>query len=160
MKLKISAIGKLKSGPERELFQRYLTRSGGMANQLGFSAISLREFSESKNNSPEIRKQQEAEQLISTTNKGGILLAFDENGKDLTSTQFATMLATERDSGAGELVFALGGPDGLGAELLDKAKARLRFGKMTWPHQVARILLAEQIYRAMTILAGHPYHRQ
>ena len=89
MKLKISAIGKLKSGPERELFQRYLTRSGGLANQLGFSAISLREFSESKNNSPPIRKQQEAEQLISTANKGGILLAFDENGKDLTSAQFA-----------------------------------------------------------------------
>ena len=160
MKLKISAIGKLKSGPERELFQRYLTRSGAMASQLGFSAPSLSEFSESKNPTAPIRRQQEGQLLVSTTDKDSVLIALDENGKDMTSAQFAKLLGSERDGGTRELVFVLGGPDGLGREILGQAKISLRLGHMTWPHQLARILLAEQIYRAMTILARHPYHRQ
>jgi 23S rRNA (pseudouridine1915-N3)-methyltransferase len=160
MKLKISTIGKLKSGPEQDLFSRYLTRSRKIGLQLGFSAILLQEFPESRNPSASRRKQQEAELLFSTAGKGGVIVAFDENGKDLSSPQFSRYLGNELDCGTKELVLALGGPDGLDSELLARAKSTLRFGRMTWPHQLARILLAEQLYRAMTILSGHPYHRQ
>ncbi|MCP4072674.1 MAG: 23S rRNA (pseudouridine(1915)-N(3))-methyltransferase RlmH [Hyphomicrobiales bacterium] len=160
MKLRISAIGKLKSGPEQELFSRYLKRARGTGVQLGFPTISHHQFPESKNTTGTIRKQQEAELLFSTTAKGNILLIFDENGKDFSSSEFAHLLANQRDQGAKELTMALGGPDGLDREFVGKANFSIRFGSMTWPHQIARILLAEQIYRAMTILAGHPYHRQ
>ena len=160
MKLRISAIGKLKSGPEQELFSRYLSRAQGTGAQLGFPSISHHEYPESRNSKVTIRKQQEAELLFSATDRGNILLVFDENGKDYSSPQFANLLASQRDQGTKELVMTLGGPDGLDRELVDRANFSIRFGSMTWPHQIARILLAEQIYRAMTILAGHPYHRQ
>ena len=160
MKIKIAAIGKLKSGPEQELFTRYLKRSRQLGSQLGFSQILLHEFTESKNPVLIARKQQEAELLLSTAKTNSTLIAFDENGKDITSQQFAALLKNERDEGTNELVFALGGPDGFADEMLGKAKISIRFGKMTWPHQLARILLIEQLYRATTILCAHPYHRQ
>ncbi len=160
MKLRISAIGKLKSGPEQELFSRYLIRAQGTGAQLGFPSISHHEYPESKNPKANIRKQQEAELLFSASGKDDILLVFDENGKDYSSPQFANLLANQRDRGTKELKMTLGGPDGLDRGLIDRAKYSVRFGSMTWPHQIARILLAEQVYRAMTILARHPYHRQ
>ncbi len=98
--------------------------------------------------------------LFSATDKGNTLLVFDENGKDYSSPQLAKLLANQRYQGTKELVMTLGGPDGLDRELIGRANFSIRFGSMTWPHQIARILLAEQVYRAMTILAGHPYHRQ
>jgi 23S rRNA (pseudouridine1915-N3)-methyltransferase len=160
MKLKISAIGKLKSGPEQELFSRYFKRAQVSGNKLGFSSITHQEYPESKNSSVQIRKQQECKLLFPVENKNSALMVFDENGKDFTSTKFARLLAHQRDQGNNELIMTLGGPDGLDQKLLNKAKYSVRFGSMTWPHQIARILLAEQLYRAMTILAGHPYHRQ
>ena len=160
MKLKISAIGKLKSGPEEELFSRYMKRSRAAAIQLGFRELSLQEFSESKNATASARKQHEGQLLLSSTKAEGVLLTLDENGRDFTSAQFAEFLSSERDAGTAELVFVLGGADGLDRQLLNKAKVSIRLGQMTWPHQIARILLAEQIYRSMTILSGHPYHRR
>lgn len=160
MKLKISAIGKLKSGPEQELFSRYLKRAQAFGGQLGFPSIIHQEYPESRNTSVQIRKQQECELLFPIENKNTALMVFDENGKDFTSTRFANLLAHQRDQGNKELIMTLGGPDGLDQKLLNNAKYSVRFGPMTWPHQIARILLVEQLYRAMTILAGHPYHRQ
>ena len=139
MKLKISAIGKLKSGPEQELFTRYMERARSAGTHLGISAISVHEFSESRNANPSQRKQQEAERLISTAAPGGLILAMDEKGKDLTSPQFSRLIADERDAGISELVLVLGGPDGLDASFIRTAKMSIRFGSMTWPHQIARI---------------------
>ena len=160
MKIGISSIGKLKAGPERELFDRYMKRSLSAGPQLGFSSFAVREFVESRASSADQRKQQEAELILSSAQKGAAICALDENGKDFTSEQFANLLASSRDQGISQFVFALGGPDGHGSNLLQTANPVIRFGKMTWPHQVARILLAEQIYRALTILNGHPYHRR
>ncbi|MCP4183492.1 MAG: 23S rRNA (pseudouridine(1915)-N(3))-methyltransferase RlmH [Hyphomicrobiales bacterium] len=160
MKLKISAIGKLKTGPEQELFSRYFKRAQVSGAKLGFSSISHQEFPESRNSLVQIRKQQEGELLSPIENKKSVLMVFDENGKDFTSARFAKLLAHQRDQGNRELIMTLGGPDGLDQKLLNNASYSVRFGPMTWPHQIARILLAEQLYRAMTILAGHPYHRQ
>lgn len=157
MKLKISAIGKLKSGPERELFDRYIKRARVSGAQLGFPNIAISEFGESAAPTVPLRKQQEAARLLPTG--AGMALCFDEHGKHLSSPEFSRFLATERDNGTSELNLILGGPDGLSPEILNKAKICVSFGKMTWPHQIARILLAEQLYRAMTILSGHPYHR-
>lgn len=159
MKLKIIAIGKLKSGPESELFSRYLERARRSGVQLGFSAVILQEYQEDKSATAKQRKSREGIQLMSSVSQGSSLLAFDENGDDLTSEQFAKYIADNRDNGIDEMAFVIGGPDGQGQELLMRANKTIRLGSMTWPHQIARILLAEQIYRAMTILSGHPYHR-
>ena len=105
MKLTISAIGKLKSGPEQELFSRYLTRARGTGVQLGFSSISHREYPESRNSTAGIRKQQEAELLLSTADKSGILLVFDENGKDYSSSRFANMPGFKRSSALSMIAF-------------------------------------------------------
>ena len=159
MKLTISAIGKMKSGPEQELFSRYLTRAKSIGAGIGFPNVSLVEYSESKSSNTSIRKDQEADLILAGSGQA-IILAFDENGKDYSSQQFSSLLANYRDDSTPNMVFALGGPDGHGDALLKKAKLTIRLGKMTWPHQIARILLIEQIYRAMTIMSGHPYHRE
>ncbi len=160
MKIDIACVGKLKSGPEQVLFERYMRRSVSSGVQLGFTGFSLKEYPESRAASSTLRKQQEAELFLKLAKKGGTIIALDEHGSDLSSEQFAKLLANHRDEGTGELIFSIGGPDGHGTQLLKHAKNTIRFGKMTWPHQIARILLAEQIYRATTILSGHPYHRR
>ncbi len=96
---------------------------------------------------------------MATFPAGAFLVALDEKGKAMDSKAFADFVAGRRDAGTHNLVFAIGGPDGHGDSLLDKAALRLAFGAMTWPHQLVRVMLAEQIYRAVTILSGHPYHR-
>lgn len=159
MELSILAVGRMKSGPEQQLFETYLQRSQKSGKQLGLSGPVLREFTESRARSPEMRKSEEAELLLSSA-KDCYLIALDENGKDISSTDFSKILRQQADSGEKMLSIAIGGPDGHGSQLLEKANMTLRLGKMTWPHQIARILLAEQIYRAMTILSGHPYHRE
>ena len=159
MKIKLSAIGKLKSGPEQELFNRYFERARTTGKQLGFSDISLREFAPSQVATTAQRKRQEEALLLSPVGNDSYMLALDENGQDISSTQFSQILATKRDAGLGELVLIIGGADGLSPELLENSDKTIRLGKMTWPHQLARILIMEQIYRAMTILSHHPYHR-
>jgi 23S rRNA (pseudouridine1915-N3)-methyltransferase len=155
MLITIAAVGKLKAGPERELYDRYVERAAAAGRSLGLT-FTTREFTESRAAAAEARKAQEAESLLGA---GGVIVALDERGKTLDSRAFAERLARWRDDGASGLTFALGGPDGHGPALLQKSALRLAFGPMTWPHQLARIMLAEQLYRAVTILSGHPYHR-
>ena len=159
MKLQIVAIGKMKSGPEQELFERYFKRTRSMGLNLGFSDISVSEFSESRVSEINERKKSEAEQILNRCGQS-VVVALDEHGKDYSSVDFSRLLGGFRDEGIQQISFALGGPDGHGDKVLSYAKTKLRFGAMTWPHQIARILLIEQMYRAMTILARHPYHRQ
>jgi 23S rRNA (pseudouridine1915-N3)-methyltransferase len=155
MLMTIAAVGKLKAGPERELYDRYVERAAAAGRSLGLT-FTTREFAESRAATAPARKDQEAETLLGV---GGMTVALDERGKTLDSRAFAERIARWRDDGAGGLTFAIGGPDGHGPALLQKSALRLAFGPMTWPHQLARIMLAEQLYRAVTILSGHPYHR-
>ena len=158
MLITIAAIGKLKAGPERELFARFVERAGDAGRKMGLS-FAVREFPESRAASPAARKDQEAAVLVGSLAPAAILIALDEGGKTLGSRAFAERIGGWRDTGTGHLTLAIGGADGHGAAVLQKATLILAFGPMTWPHQLVRVMLAEQLYRAVTILSGHPYHR-
>ncbi len=159
MKLLIAAIGRLKAGPERELVERYQTRFGGLSRSLHFEKPQILEFAESSQRRAEDRIVDEAKQLIAALPAGAFVIALDERASHLSSPDFARILARERDSGRAQLVFVIGGPDGISADLRARADLLLGFGAMTIPHQLVRALLLEQLYRAATLLSGHPYHR-
>ena len=158
MKVTVIAVGRLKSGPERELLDRYVDRASRAGRQLGL-AFDLRELHESDARSAAARKDEEASAILGAVPTGAPLIVLDERGKALDSRGFADRLAAWRDSGTRDLAIAIGGADGLGDAVLSAADLRLAFGALTWPHQLVRILLAEQLYRTVTILSGHPYHR-
>ena len=158
MQMTIAAIGRMKAGPERELAERYIDRVNKAGRKVGLS-LSVREFAESRAGSAVVRKEQEAAALLAALPPGAALVALDESGKNLDSRAFAGQLSRWRDDGTVDLVFAIGGADGFGPAVLQAAALRLAFGAMTWPHQMVRLMLAEQAYRAVTILTGHPYHR-
>ena len=160
MKLSILAVGRMKAGPERELLERYVKRLAGLAPSLGFAPVEWREFDESRARAPETRRAEEAKILLAAMVKGAHLVALDERGASPASEPFARDLAKARDSGASALVVVIGGPEGLDGSVRASAQKIVSFGAMTWPHQLVRVMAAEQLYRAMTILAGHPYHRE
>ena len=159
MRLVIAAVGRLKAGPERELVARYVERAGQLGRSLGLDAPEILELEESRARRPEDRKRDEAERLRAALDARFSICALDERGTTVSSEAFAADVRRRRDDGAAGLAFVIGGADGFSAEFLAAADMRLAFGAMTWPHQIVRILLAEQIYRAATILARHPYHR-
>jgi 23S rRNA (pseudouridine1915-N3)-methyltransferase len=158
MRIGVVAVGRLKDGPERELFSRYVERARSCGKPLGFSGFELGEIAESRASRPDDRKVEEARE-IKARSADARLIVLDERSSSRDSQAFAEQLATWRDAGQRSAAFVIGGADGLDPGLLASADARLSFGAMTLPHQLVRVLLAEQIYRAMTILAGHPYHR-
>lgn len=149
----------MKQGPERELVARYLERARLSGKPLGLTGFEVTEFAESRAASPAQRKAEEARQLLGTLPEAGVLIALDERGKTLSSEDFSTRIAAWRDAGRPALQLLIGGADGHDASIREKADLTLSFSPMTWPHQLVRILLAEQLYRATTILSGHPYHR-
>ena len=153
------AVGRLK-GPEQELCDRYLTRIGSMGRQLGIGKCSLSVINEGRGNSVKARQKLESEELIKKVSDKAVLIALDERGKVLDSQKFSKLLANIRDKGTRELVLVLGGPDGHGEGLLQRADIKLSLSAMTMPHGLARVVLAEQVYRALTILDNHPYHRE
>ncbi|MEC9368132.1 MAG: 23S rRNA (pseudouridine(1915)-N(3))-methyltransferase RlmH [Pseudomonadota bacterium] len=158
MRLTIAAVGKLKAGPERELFERYVKLcKAGLSVSLG--PLALIETPESRRGSAPERRQEEAANLLRKSPAGSSIVALDETGRQQDSVEFSRFLAARRDEGLGDLVFAIGGADGHGEDLLRAAVLKLALGRMTLPHGLARIMLSEQIYRAITILCSHPYHR-
>jgi 23S rRNA (pseudouridine1915-N3)-methyltransferase len=159
MRLTLAAVGRLKAGPERDLVARYVERIAGTGKALGLSELFLRETDESRARRPEDRKAEEARALRAMFPAGALLIALDERGKSLTSERFAERIAQWRDCGTRDLCFVIGGADGLDPALREQAALALSFGALTLPHQIVRALVAEQIYRATSILAGHPYHR-
>lgn len=159
MRLLIAAVGKLKQGPERELYAHYLARAQALGRSLSLTPLASLELPESKAASAEARCAAEANALLAKIPPAHTLISLGPAGKTLSSEAFAAALAKYRDGGAGGLAFLIGGADGLGPAVRDKADFLLSLGPMTLPHGLARIVLAEQVYRAMTILAGHPYHR-
>jgi 23S rRNA (pseudouridine1915-N3)-methyltransferase len=159
MRLLIAAVGKLKQGPERELNAHYLGRAEALGRKLGLSPLSVIEVAESKAPTAPVRTEAEAKTLLAKLPPSYKIICLDRGGDQLGSDAFARALAKFRDEGAQGLAFLVGGADGLGLAALFKADQVLSLGPMTLPHGLARIVLAEQIYRAETILAGHPYHR-
>lgn len=159
MRLLIAAVGKLKQGPERDLFAHYLGRAEAAGRKLHLSPLGVIEVAESKAATAKARMQAEAQTLLGKIPSSYRLICLDPGGEFLSSEAFAKLLARSRDDGAGGVAFLIGGADGLAKEALAKAAKVLSLGPMTLPHGLARIVLAEQLYRAATILSGHPYHR-
>lgn len=156
--MNVIAVGRLKSGPERQLVERYVERVQPLARSLGFGGVDIAELAESPARHGETRKAEEAQVLLGRC-AAGPLVAFDERGAALTSETFAVKLGQWRDEGRGDISFVIGGPDGLDAQVRSRAALVVSFGGMTMPHQLVRVLVLEQLYRSMTILSGHPYHR-
>ena len=160
MKLQILAVGRMKSGPERELYDRYADRIAKSGRSMHLAGPELIEIAESRKPNANSRKSEEAQELIARLGEGSRIVMLDERGKDLSSSEFSDFIRDEQEMGTSSLAFIIGGPDGHGDAMANAAALTIRLGKMTWPHQIARILLVEQIYRAITILSGHPYHRE
>lgn len=159
MRVLIIAVGRMKTGPERELVARYLDRATATGKPLGLSEFSVLELPESRASSASARKTEEARPISAALPEKSVIVALDERGKAIGSESFAQKVADWRDAGRGALVFLIGGADGLDGTLRAKADLVLSFSPMTWPHQMVRMMAAEQLYRATTILSGHPYHR-
>lgn len=159
MRLVVAAVGQMKAGPERELFARYAERATAGGRTLGLGPLVVRELSESRARRPEDRKAEEARALLACIESGGRAIALDETGKAIASAQFAALVRRLREEGTKALTFFIGGADGLDPTVRAACEATISFGAMTLPHQLVRVVLAEQIYRATTILSGHPYHR-
>ena len=159
MRLLLVCVGRSKAGPERDLAARYIARAAAAGRAIGFSHVELRETGESRAARPADRKREEAKALAGLITPRATLIVLDETGRQMTSQGLAAELGRARDAAVAAAAFVIGGPDGVDSGLLAAASLTLGFGTMTWPHQLARIMAAEQIYRAMTILSGHPYHR-
>lgn len=159
MKIILAAVGKKRGGPEAALVEDYIDRAQGFGRRLGVSDIALVEVEAPRALEGAVLKKREGELLLAALPPGAPLIALDERGDNIDSAGFAAMLAAHRDQGAAAMMFAIGGADGHGEELRSRAARRIAFGAATWPHLLVRAMLAEQLYRAMTILSGHPYHR-
>ena len=161
MNIRLFVIGRMKSGPERELVTRYIERFDKSAPAIGLGFGGLSEKPESRSSDAPTRKREEASLLIShlDAQPSTLLVLLDETGKSLMSETLAETIAKKRDGGSKHMVFAIGGADGHDESLKSRADLVLSFGAATWPHQMVRIMLAEQLYRCVTILSGHPYHR-
>ena len=149
----------MKQGPERELCTRYLDRAIAAGKPLALTGFEVVELPESRAGSAARRKAEEAEALRAAVAEGP-LVCLDEGGKSLSSQAFAEHLRAWRDDGRAAVSFVIGGADGLAPDLIAAADLTLSFSRLTWPHQLVRIMLAEQLYRTTTIIAGHPYHRE
>jgi 23S rRNA (pseudouridine1915-N3)-methyltransferase len=159
MRLVVIAVGRLKQGPERELAERYRGRFDDMGRKLGFRGLTIHEIPESRARDAAARIAEEAAAISAQIPEKSVLVVLDERGDSIDSAAFARHLGRWRDESVANTIFVIGGADGLSPDLRRKAKLKLAFGAATWPHQMVRVMLLEQIYRAATVLAGHPYHR-
>jgi 23S rRNA (pseudouridine1915-N3)-methyltransferase len=159
VRLLVAAVGRLKDGPEREQCERYRKRADQLGRRIGFRELEIVEIRESRAADVGRRMVEESIALANVIPDKSALVLLDERGKSLDSAAFAAQLGRWRDDGRAAAVFIIGGDDGLAPTLRDKAVLRLAFGAATWPHQMVRAMLLEQLYRAVTILSGHPYHR-
>lgn len=159
MRIVVAAVGRLKQGSETELSERYRKRVAQTGRQLGLRDIEIIEIRESRAADAGKRILEESIALANVIPQDAAVVLLDSLGENLDSIGFATQLAKWRANGRSAVVFLIGGADGLAASLREKAELRLAFGAATWPHQLVRVMLLEQLYRSMTILAGHPYHR-
>lgn len=151
MRITIAAVGRLRAGPMQDLLAEYLRRLTWPCD--------LKEVEEKRQMPPEALKRREGELLLQSLPKQARLIVLDGRGKALTSEAFARVIQDHREAGTGDLAFAIGGAEGLSEAVRAAAERSIAFGAMTWPHLLVRVMLAEQLYRAQSILTGHPYHR-
>ena len=159
MRLIVAAVGRLKQGPERELAASYCKRAKATGRSLGLREVEIIEIRESRADDHDRRRTEESIALANVIPDGAVVAVLDERGENIDSAALAGLIRQWRADGRAAACFIIGGTDGLAPSLLERAKIRLAFGTATWPHQLIRIMLLEQIYRAATILSGHPYHR-
>ncbi|OIP83227.1 MAG: 23S rRNA (pseudouridine(1915)-N(3))-methyltransferase RlmH [Rhodobacterales bacterium CG2_30_65_12] len=155
MRVHVVAVGRLRTGPERTLVEDYLARFGKTGRALGLGPAQVIEVDDRKGGG----MAAEAAVLEKALPKGALVCVLDERGRTMASPDFAAQLGTWRDAGRGDVAFLIGGADGLDPALRARSDFALSFGQMVWPHMLVRVLLAEQLYRAASILAGSPYHR-
>jgi 23S rRNA (pseudouridine1915-N3)-methyltransferase len=159
MRIIVAAVGRLKRGPEQELAERYRERAVKSGRGIGLRSLEIVEIAESRARETQRRMLEESIALANVIPKGAATVLLDPGGETLDSNSFTKRLRGWNDGGR-DVAFVIGGPDGLAPTLSDQADLHLAFGGLTWPHQLVRIMLLEQIYRATTILSGHPYHRE
>lgn len=159
MRILVIAVGRLKQGPERELAETYRKRAEGVGRSLGLRDIEIIEIRESRAQDAERRRIEESIAIANVIPDRATLVMLDERGNSLDSAALAAQLREWRAEDRAAICFAIGAADGLADSLRQRANLKLAFGSATWPHQLVRIMLLEQLYRAATILAGHPYHR-
>jgi len=161
MQLLIAAIGRLgKSDPKSILIDDYIDRIQKTGRPMGFSKTRLITPEAPKGLKGLAGQTKESSLLLEAIPKDAYLISLDEKGDHLTSTKFAQMLEKLKDNGTSMTAFAIGGADGHTEDIHHRAQQKIAFGKATWPHMMARLMLCEQLYRAMTIMTGHPYHRE
>jgi 23S rRNA (pseudouridine1915-N3)-methyltransferase len=159
MRLLIAAVGRLKQGPESELAATYRKRAEAVGRGIGLREIEIVEIRESRAHDAERRRTEESIAIANVIPDRAIVVILDERGENLDSARLAALLREWRAQDCPAACFIIGGADGLAASLRTRARLNLAFGAATWPHQLVRVMLLEQLYRAGTILAGHPYHR-
>ena len=159
MRIVLICVGRLKVGPERELFARYFKRMTQSARGVGIAGVELHEIDESRARRADDRREEEAAAILAAAPPGACLVALDERGDSPTSEEWAADIGRARDQSQSVYAVLIGGPDGLSASLRARARRIVSFGAMTWPHQLARVMASEQLFRALSILSGHPYHR-
>lgn len=155
MRLLIAAVGKLRDAPEAALAADYMTRAANAGRLIGFKSVDIVEVEAKPPGDP----RAEANALLRATPDEGRKILLDERGAEWTSRQLAEKLARWRDDGVPAATFWIGGADGVSQSVKDNADEKLAFGRQTWPHRLVRVMITEQIYRALTILCGTPYHR-
>jgi 23S rRNA (pseudouridine1915-N3)-methyltransferase len=160
MRVVIAAVGRIKRGPEHELGERYRERAAKAGRGIGIRSLEVIEIAESRARDTQRRMLEESIALANVVPDGAAIVLLDPKGENLDSASLAARLRVWRDGGRGEVAFLIGGPDGLAPVLAERATIRVAFGAATWPHQLVRVMLLEQLYRAVTILSGHPYHRE
>ena len=159
MRLTVAAIGRLRGGPELDLVTDYAARIRAIGRSQGVTTFDIKEIDPPTGPAGEARRQRESARLLKAVAGSAKRIALDERGEALASETFARRIADWRDGGAGEIAFLVGGADGHHPSLIAAADFVVAFGRATFPHMLVRAMLVEQIYRAMTILSGHPYHR-
>ena len=159
MNITIIAVGRMKAGPERELIARYQKRFSLAGKNLGLTGLDIVEIAENKASSSELRKNEDAKKIVEAIPDGAFVIALDEHGKNISSTTLSQKFLQLQEDGNRTIAFLIGGADGHGDPVLKRANFILSFGQLTWPHQIVRLLLVEQLYRITTIQSGHPYHR-
>lgn len=159
MRIVVIAVGRLKQGPERELAERYSKRFDDIGRRLGFRGLDIIEIAESRARDAAARIAEEGAAIASAIPENSVLVTLDERGENIDSRNLALRLSRWRDQSIPNTAFVIGGADGLSPELGAKDRLGIAFGAATWPHQMVRVMLLEQLYRAATILSGHPYHR-
>ncbi len=155
MRVSICAVGRLRAGPELDLIKDYTARFDRTGRNMGLGPCNIVEVEDKKGGG----QTAEADLLRRAIPKGALVCGLDERGKVMTSPEFAKLLGKWRDTGQQDVAFVIGGADGIAPDLRTEAHQLISFGKMVWPHMLARVMLSEQLYRASSILAGAPYHR-